>query len=547
MYYSGRDDSFEDFVQEFEAYADAHGLTNQQRAEAIVRYVAPSVRNSWKSLNTFDFEYDEWTEYLQYLTDIFGRSTPRHEAMRRRLFDFVQSFSRRHMHCEGDVIRYFRLFLASSKDLVLARHLTAEERDIAFFYGFHPDDRTKLRLCLISKAPYQSNHHPFYFEDVFTSACAAFAQEPVQGLEQPPAGLKPPNTYFGLQVVRDAPTLNVETGTGHRAQSKQPKPVSNPTPLPTRPVTPCSRSEHPPGLSRPISSSPPSQQFNDPGERDPQPHRVDMDAGPLVGTPSDSSPTPALSPPLQPSDSSPTSSPPLPASLPPLPAPPPAHSPPLPDSLHAPLPLPPMPPPADPLPPSDSFPVFSLSPSPLVPPSAHSPGPLPPGSFLVPSPCTPRPARSPPLSDLPPTSSPPLPTPLPAHSPPLTDPLPTSSYTSPVPIPVRSLLPSGLLPSSPPPLPLFVHPTSSPPPPSLLLASPEQVVSSVLMSRHNLPLSPFTVSTNLCSPRPSQSPPISPISPAPPRLPPPRPPDTTPADSADSERPLPPLVHSMGL
>ncbi|KAH9164281.1 hypothetical protein EDB89DRAFT_2017763, partial [Lactarius sanguifluus] len=151
MYYSGRNDSFEEFIQEFEAYADARGLTDQQRTKAIVHYVAPSMHDSWKSLDPFDFECDEWSEYLQYLTDIFGRSTPRHEAMRQRVFDFVQHESRRHMHSEGDVIRYFRLFLATSKNLVLARHLTAEERDTAFFRGFHPDDCRKLLRHLISK------------------------------------------------------------------------------------------------------------------------------------------------------------------------------------------------------------------------------------------------------------------------------------------------------------------------------------------------------------------------------------------------------------
>ncbi|KAH9172081.1 hypothetical protein EDB89DRAFT_2229607 [Lactarius sanguifluus] len=191
MYYSGRNDSFEEFIQEFEAYADPRGPTDQQRAEAIVHYVAPSMHDSWKSLDPFDFECDEWSEYLQYLTDIFGRSTPWHEAMRQRVFDFVQHESRRHMHSEGNVIRYFRLFLATSKNLVLARHLTAEEHDTAFFRGFHPDDCRKLLRHLISKVPYQSNHHPFlYFEDIFMSACAAFAQEPVQGLEQPPAVLR---------------------------------------------------------------------------------------------------------------------------------------------------------------------------------------------------------------------------------------------------------------------------------------------------------------------------------------------------------------------
>ncbi|KAH9028252.1 hypothetical protein EDB84DRAFT_1606730 [Lactarius hengduanensis] len=236
-------------------------------------------------------------------------------------------------------------------------------------------------------------------------------------------------------------------------------PTSNPTPIPTRPVTPCSRSEHLPGLSRPIASSPPSQQLNDPGERDPQPHRVDVDAGPLVGTPSDSSPTH-------------------------MPSPLPTHPLPPPDPFPVPLPLPPIPPPAQSLLPSNLSPTFSPSPlpSPLIPPSVHSP--LPPDSLLVPSPRTPLPARRPPLSDLPPTSSPPPPMPLPTHSPPPTDP-PLHPPHSPT--PVHPLLPSGLLLTSLPPLLLFVRPPSSPPPPSLLLASPEQVANPALMSYRNLP------------------------------------------------------------
>ncbi|KAH9037003.1 hypothetical protein EDB85DRAFT_2142807 [Lactarius pseudohatsudake] len=573
MYYSGHSDSFEEFIQEFKTYADARGLTDQQRAEAIVHYVAPSMHNSWKSLDPFDIECgDEWSEHLQYLTDIFGRSTPQHEAMRQRVFDFVQ------------------MFLATSKNLVLARHLTAEERDIVFFQGFHPDDHRKLLRHLISKAPYQSNHHMhhplFYFENIFMSACAAFAQGPVQGLEQLPAGLKLPNMYSGLHVVRHAPTLIVETGTGRRAQSEQPKlvsmpippPTPNPTPIPTRPVTPCSRSKHLPGLSHPIASSPPFQQFNDPGERDPQPRRLDVDAGPLVGTPSDSSPTPS-------------------------PSPLPTHQLPPSDPLSVPLPLPlvmnwfssfrnllnpkpnrwfgsgqqpnlnlklgfgpvrfrfelrfrtepyhhylpPIPPPAQSLLLSNSSPAFSPPPlpSPLVPSSTHPPSP--PDSCPPLSPSVPLTAHSPLLSVLPPTlllpppmplpahllplpdsllmPLPPPPAPLPAHSPPLTNLLPTSSCTSPVPIPVRSLSPSGLLPLSSPPLPLFVHPTSSPPPPSLLLASPEQVINPMLMSYRNLPPSHFTVCTDLRSPHPPQSPTL-PISATSPHSPPPRPPDT---------------------
>ncbi|KAH9158556.1 hypothetical protein EDB89DRAFT_2085848 [Lactarius sanguifluus] len=211
-----------------------------------------------------------------------------------------------------------------------------------------------------------------------------------------------------------------------------------------------------------------------------------MDAGPLVGTPSDSSPTPL--PPSLPSDSPPaflpsplvppsTHSPSPPDSCPPLSpsAPPPAHSLPPPDSspttLPAPSPLPPLP--LFPMPPSTHLPLLPLDPLPV---------PLRP-------PLIPPPAQSSPLSDSSPEFSP-----------------------------------------SPWPLPLFpVHTASSLPPPGLPLASLFQALNSVLM----LPLvSPARSSLPLHF----QSPPTSPISSPSPHSLPPRPPDTITADSADSEQ-----------
>ncbi|KAH9018927.1 hypothetical protein EDB85DRAFT_2154176 [Lactarius pseudohatsudake] len=443
-------------LNEYEALADSCRLTDRQKVKTTTHYVPPFRRAFWKLLSGYDS--GNWPLYRRSLEDFAYART----RDLRELYNFVQRSSKVRITQEEEVHQYYQEFVALSQRLVRFCWLTEDYRDAMFWCGFHPDDRVLFFPLLEVKCPFQPEELAFNYEDVFEVAIIVLA-----GIPSPEQRVR--NDEHG-------PPPELEHQLARQPGLSTPDVI----PIPTRPVIPCPHSERPPGLCRPVAISPLSQQFNNP---------VDMDAGPLVGTPSDSSPTslPALSPPL---------------------------------------------------PPSDSFPVFSLSPSPLVPASVHSP--LPPDSFLVPSLCTPLPARSPPLSDLPPTSSPLLPTPLPTHSPPLTDPLPAPLRPPPLPIPAHSPLPSGLLPTSSPPLPSHVHPPSSPPPPSLLLTSPEQAVNPALMSRRNPPLSPFTVSTNLCSPRPSQSPPTLPISPAPPRLPPPRPPDTTPADSADSERPLPP-------
>ena len=54
-------------------------------------------------------------------------------------------------------------------------HLTAEDRDAAFWYSFHPDDRKALLPQVLTKHPFQPLDIPFPFEDVFDCACGAFA------------------------------------------------------------------------------------------------------------------------------------------------------------------------------------------------------------------------------------------------------------------------------------------------------------------------------------------------------------------------------------
>src|SRR6266571_4026223 len=79
------------------------------------------------------------------------------------------------MDCVDDVLQYYRQFLCLSVPLVHAGHLSEEERDAAFWYGFHPDDREVLRPRLLGKNPFQPCEVPFHFEDVFSCARGAFA------------------------------------------------------------------------------------------------------------------------------------------------------------------------------------------------------------------------------------------------------------------------------------------------------------------------------------------------------------------------------------
>ncbi|KAH9011150.1 hypothetical protein EDB85DRAFT_1146371 [Lactarius pseudohatsudake] len=222
-YYSGHADSFEDFLEEFEALAYDCALTDPQRVDVIIRYVDPSIREFWKSLN--GYRSRDWPLFRQSLIDVFGNPTPRHQIMRQKLHSHVQDSSRRRMDCEDDVLQYYRQFLCYSAPLVHAGHLSEEERDAAFWYGFHPEDRKVIQPRLLGKNPFQPPDIPFHFEDVFVCARAAFAydgssfwshvkqfQSPSVRREQPV--VEPiPRDFYSFRAVTCSIASNAETTT----------------------------------------------------------------------------------------------------------------------------------------------------------------------------------------------------------------------------------------------------------------------------------------------------------------------------------------------
>ncbi|KAH9164719.1 hypothetical protein EDB89DRAFT_389163 [Lactarius sanguifluus] len=145
--------------------------------------------------------------------------------MRQKLRSYVQDSARKRMYCEDDVLQYYRQFLCYSAPLVHSGHLSEEERDAAFWYGFHSEDREVLRPRLISKNPFQPSDIPFHFEDVFVCARAAFAYDgssfwshvkqfepPIVRREQPIVEPISRDAY-GFRAVTCAIASNAETTT----------------------------------------------------------------------------------------------------------------------------------------------------------------------------------------------------------------------------------------------------------------------------------------------------------------------------------------------
>ncbi len=155
-YYSGCDDSFEDFLEEFKGQAYDCTLTDPQRVDVVIRYVDPSMHNFWRSLNGFCSH--DWPLFQRSLINVFSSTTPRPQdetevvQLRPRLFQDTNGLCRRR-------VGVLRQFICYGVPLVHTGHLSEEECDLAFWFGFHLEDREV----------------PFHFGDVFGCVRGAFA------------------------------------------------------------------------------------------------------------------------------------------------------------------------------------------------------------------------------------------------------------------------------------------------------------------------------------------------------------------------------------
>ncbi|KAH9014354.1 hypothetical protein EDB83DRAFT_2529321 [Lactarius deliciosus] len=274
-YYSGCRDTFEDFLAHFETLADDRVLTGSQRVEAIVRYMAPSVRELLRSMD--EFCSHDWPDYRQFLVEVFG--TPRHLLARQKLLSFVQDSSRKRMLCEDDVLQYYRQFSNLAAPVLHTRRLSEVERDAAFWCGFHIKDRSTLRPALLAKYPYQPDDDPFPFADVLSCARAAFAYHspfPCWPQEEPyrpqkvrrdlPAAEHVAWDTYGFRLAPRAVASNEETAPSRHLSPSQ---LATDPRLPFSSSPLCSELHHTPETA-PMPLTPPSFSILPPDSERPQ-------------------------------------------------------------------------------------------------------------------------------------------------------------------------------------------------------------------------------------------------------------------------------------
>jgi hypothetical protein len=170
-HYSGSvDDSIEDFLQEYEEFADNSGLTNNQKVEMVVRYTTPKLRDFWKSLD--GFVALSWKTLKKDLRKIYADTSALRRHSEETLRSFARESARSRIRSEADVVRYYREFVRLSKPLLDSQRLTSGEQNKIFWHGFHKKDRAEMRTRLIAEHPRQPKKVSFDYLDVFEVATA---------------------------------------------------------------------------------------------------------------------------------------------------------------------------------------------------------------------------------------------------------------------------------------------------------------------------------------------------------------------------------------
>jgi hypothetical protein len=141
----------EDFLQEYEELADKCGLTNMQKVEIVIRYVARTERHVWTTLQGYIDR--NWDDFCDELCEEYVNPSTEGKFSKQKLVDFADKYARKCMSCETNVINYHRKFNNLAKVLVASGRITRGERNTIFWRGFHPEDKQTLRERLIAKQP----------------------------------------------------------------------------------------------------------------------------------------------------------------------------------------------------------------------------------------------------------------------------------------------------------------------------------------------------------------------------------------------------------
>ncbi|KAF8639251.1 hypothetical protein AX17_001616 [Amanita inopinata Kibby_2008] len=131
-----------DFLKEFDEYAEACGLTTQDKARVVVRYTDAETKRFWKCLEG----YDENFEMLKgKILKSYSKSRLGEAFTRNQLAKLISRSADGEIDDEGDLYAYYREFWPVASYLVDNKKISKEDLDRYFWKGLPSRARKAIR------------------------------------------------------------------------------------------------------------------------------------------------------------------------------------------------------------------------------------------------------------------------------------------------------------------------------------------------------------------------------------------------------------------
>jgi len=109
-------ESLDDFLCKYEELANGYGLMQWQKVDWVIRYMAHSQQDLWKSME--GFMVSDWRDLCDGLREMYLEAPLEHRYSKQKLSDFVNCMSKVRISEEKDILDYYQQFCLLSKILV---------------------------------------------------------------------------------------------------------------------------------------------------------------------------------------------------------------------------------------------------------------------------------------------------------------------------------------------------------------------------------------------------------------------------------------------
>ena len=170
--WKGDEDDLSEFLDRFEALADDAGLDDDDKIKFFRKYVSKKQRPLFEVIE--GAKPADWSLFTKSINELFPKAFEPQTYSRRRMDKLTAQAARHEITTQDEFEKFYREFLPVSQWLVSNRKISVSERDLAFWYGFHPRTQNMLTQQLRIELPKHDRADPYPMREVYKVARYVF-------------------------------------------------------------------------------------------------------------------------------------------------------------------------------------------------------------------------------------------------------------------------------------------------------------------------------------------------------------------------------------